>query len=117
MKFASAKVAARCFFSSCLLMVACLVQAGESKTFFSETPSKGEGNKFTQKSDELEIKPEDKTLYHVRCWQHGMLIIDEPNWRDPQLQTRFVAMKPPSGSSPGLYLVDFNNTFCEIKKR
>lgn len=92
--------------------------AEESREFFSQSPAgKGEGVQFAQKGDEVKPKPEDNTFYHVRCWQNGMLIVDEDNWRNPQLQSRFVAMNPMSGSEPGLYLVDFFNTFCEIKKR
>lgn len=115
MKFANANQKLRFVLLGGLLTIASFAHAAEIKEFFSEAPVKGEGNQFAQKSDELKSKPEDNALYHVRCWQSGTLIIDEANWRDPQLQSRFVAMKPMTGGSPGLYLVDFNHTFCEIK--
>jgi hypothetical protein len=109
-----------------VLALACLLaatittaQAEEPREFFSQTPTnKGDGVQFAQKGDDIKAnKPEDNIPYHVRCWQNGVLIVDEANWRNPQLQSRFVAMKPMGGSEPGLYLVDFFNTFCEIKKR
>lgn len=113
MKFTSVK--RTIFWLGCLTAAAALAEAPQE--FFSESASaKGEGVQFTKSSDEIKRKPEDNILFGVRCWQNGVLIVDETNWRSPQLQSRFVAMKPMEGSEQGLYLVDFFNTFCQIKK-
>jgi hypothetical protein len=99
-------------------MVCGSAQAEEPREYFSQSSVvKGEGTQFAQKSEAVKSQPEDNTPFQVRCWQNGVLIVDESNWRSPQMQSRFVAMKPMIGNEPGLYFVDFYNTFCEFKKR
>lgn len=60
---------------------------------------------------------ESRAVFAVRCWQGGHLIIDEAGWSAPQLATRFVALRRPQTSAPGLYLVDLQDTFCELRQR
>lgn len=113
MKFANAS------FSLLLgLMTCCTVLAEEKAEFFSQSPiAKVDGVQFSQKSDSIKPQADDNPPLHVSCWQNGVLIVDESNWQSPQMQSRFVAMKPLGSSETGLYLVDFNNTFCMLKKR
>jgi hypothetical protein len=100
-----------------MVFTALAEESKEVSEFFSPLAAvKGDGVQFTQKGDEIQLKPEDNNNYQVRCWQNGVLVVDESNWRSPQLQGRFVAMKPMNSNDPGLYLVDFFNTFCQIKK-
>ena len=56
-------------------------------------------------------------LFNVRCWQNGLLILEDKNWSAPQLSTRFIAMQKVGNPSPGIYLVDFQHTFCELKQQ
>ena len=114
MKFANA--------SLCSFMLGCFVcataQAQEPHELFNQPPTgKAEGAQFVQKSEAVVVsQPGDDAPYRVRCWQNGILIVDDVNWRSPQMQTRYVSMKPQGGGEPGLYMVDFYSTFCELKK-
>lgn len=56
-------------------------------------------------------------LFNVRCWQNGQLILEDKNWNTPQLSTRFIAMQKVGSPSPGIYLIDFQHTFCELKQQ
>jgi hypothetical protein len=116
MAFASARSALLALVAGALPSLAMAQQ--EPRDYLDQRPAgKGEGTQFAQKAEETKVKPDDNTPYQVRCWQNGVKILDEADWRSPQLQARFVAMKPMNGSEPGLYLVDFFNTFCELRKR
>lgn len=111
-------VNANLFFLLIGWMVCGSAQAEEPREYFSQpSVSKAEGTQFAQKGEIVAPQPEDRTPFQVRCWQNGVLIVDEANWRSPQMQSRFVAMKPLGGGEPGLYLVDFYSTFCEFRKR
>lgn len=87
--------------------------------FFTNTNViKPEGAQFAQKSEDGTNmqKSDESTLYHVRCWQQGVLIVDEISWRNPQIQMRYTAMKPLGSQDIGLYLLDFSGAFCQLKK-
>lgn len=119
MKFANAKALFLMIGCACLSVTAIALDKTEKpEDFFTKLPlAKAEGTQFAQKTDESKPKPEDLIAYHVRCWQQGILVVDEPNWRSPQVQTRFVAMKPIDGNDLGLYLLEFSNAFCQLKKK
>jgi hypothetical protein len=65
----------------------------------------------------MRLSDNDSALFNVRCWQNGELIIEDANWSAPQLSSHFISMRKIGNPSPGLYLVDFQNTFCELKQR
>ncbi|NVN99799.1 MAG: hypothetical protein HXX17_10775 [Geobacteraceae bacterium] len=56
-------------------------------------------------------------LFNVRCWQSGQLILEDKDWSAPQLSSRFISMQKVGSPSPGIYLVDFQHTFCELKQQ
>lgn len=110
---------------SALLLNTSLLHAAEptknkEQSFFENAATaKPEGRQFAQKPEEPVVvqAAEDNVAYHVRCWQNGLLILDEPNWRSPQIQTRFAAMKQVGGSVAGLYLIELGTAFCQLKKQ
>lgn len=75
------------------------------------------GKSFVLGSSPSPIVDDPHTVLAVRCWQKGQLIIDEAGWSAPQLATHFVALRRPKAATPGLYLVDLQDTFCELKQR
>jgi len=56
-------------------------------------------------------------LFSIRCWQNGELILEEANWSTPQLADRYLALRKVGNPAPGIYLVDFDETFCELKQQ
>jgi hypothetical protein len=56
-------------------------------------------------------------LFNIRCWQKGQLILEESNWSSPQLSNRYISLKKIGSTAPGMYLVDFIETFCELKQQ
>lgn len=114
----------------CLLFSLCLAASGqlhsaetvkskEQPFFENAATGKPEGRQFAQKPDDpLALSAgDDNFAYQVRCWQQGILILDESNWRNPQIQTRFAAMKSVGGALSGLYLLDLGATFCQFKRQ
>lgn len=108
-----------CLTASAQLHAAEPVKNKEQSFFESAATGKPEGRQFAQKpEDPLALSAgDDNFSYQVRCWQQGILILDESNWRNPQIQTRFAAMKPAGGASSGLYLLDLGATFCQFKRQ
>lgn len=124
MTYANANRLLLLLFSLCLtageqLHAAEPVKSKEQSFFESAATGKPEGRQFAQKpEDPLALSAADDSFaYQVRCWQQGILILDELNWRTPQIQTRFAAMKPVGGASSGLYLLDMGAAFCQFKRQ
>lgn len=124
MTYANANRLILLLFSLCLTAGEQLhaAEPGKSKeqSFFeSAATGKPEGRQFAQKpEDPLALSvADDNFAYQVRCWQQGILILDESNWRSPQIQARFAAMKSVGGASSGLYLLDMGATFCQFKRQ
>ncbi|MEI6214344.1 MAG: hypothetical protein WCP10_09585 [Desulfuromonadales bacterium] len=64
----------------------------------------------------MNLSDNDSALYNVRCWQNGELIIEDTNWTAPQVTSHFISMRKMGNPSPGLYLIDFQHTFCVLKQ-
>lgn len=60
---------------------------------------------------------DNSKLFSIRCWQNGELILEEANWSTPQLADRYLALRKVGNPAPGIYLVDFDETFCELKQQ
>lgn len=95
------------------------VKSTEQAFFEGAATGKPEGRQFSQKpEDPLALSAGDDSFsYQVRCWQQGILIVDESNWRSPHIQTRFAAMKPVVGNGSGLYLLDMGAAFCQFNRQ
>ena len=116
---------------SALAMLASVVSAGEipptqpdhppaasAEGFFDTSGSAANvGKPFVLGASLSPIVDDPHTVLAVRCWQKGQLSIDEAGWSAPQLATHFVALRRPKAAAPGLYLVDLQDTFCELKQR
>lgn len=116
---------------SALAMLAGVVSAGETppaqpdnlpaastEGFFDTSGGAvNAGKPFVLGASLSPIVDDPHTVLAVRCWQKGQLIVDEAGWSAPQLATHFVALRRPKSAAPGLYLVDLQDTFCELKQR
>jgi hypothetical protein len=65
----------------------------------------------------MKLPENDSALFTVRCWQNGELILEDSNWSVPQVSSHFVSMRKIGNPAPGLYLLDFQHTFCELKQQ
>ena len=64
----------------------------------------------------IRLSESDTALFNIRCWQNGQLILEESNWSEPQLASHYIALRKVNSPAPGIYLIDFQHTFCELKR-
>lgn len=115
------KIIFSCLLGVVLILASSRIQAAEKQ--FLDTS--GEAARVDDSKPPVGLPPNEimrtlensTALFNVRCWQNGQLILEDKNWSAPQLSTRFIAMQKVGSPSPGIYLVDFQHTFCELKQQ
>lgn len=92
------------------------LRAEDSKFLEDSVPSaSSDGRQFMSNRKGGLPEDLDRTLYQVRCWQNGNLIIDEKHWRVPQIHSAFAAFRDTPQARPGLYLLEFGHAICQVK--
>lgn len=100
-----------------LTLLLCNNSAAADNTYLDTSGAKPVSESQVVTARPMRLSDNDAQLFSVRCWQNGELIIDEASWSAPQLSASFLAMRKAGSPSPGIYLVDFQNSFCELKQR
>jgi hypothetical protein len=94
-----------------------LPASGEGVQFLEDglPAAASDGRQFVTNRKTAASEDSDRTLYQVRCWQNGALIIDESHWRVPQIHSTFAAFRDAPQARPGLYLLEFGHALCQVK--
>lgn len=67
--------------------------------------------------DTAKLHPDDKSVYSVKCWQNGTLILEETNKSAANIQPQTITFLPLGGGLPDMYLVDLHGTFCKVVRK
>lgn len=60
---------------------------------------------------------EGKNSYSVKCWQNGIMILEEGNKSTASIPPRTIALLPAGGGAPDMYLVDMGSSLCKIVRK